>query len=67
MNWDNIAYSSCSLVAGLFVFQSGADVFTTHSEIVARLLGISDTLVALLIAGSEWEEVHPLSPDHTLC
>jgi Ca2+/Na+ antiporter len=60
MDWDSIAFNSCSLIAGLFVFQNGADLFIDRSAIIARRLGVSETLVTLLIAGSEWEEVFPL-------
>jgi Ca2+/Na+ antiporter len=59
-DWESIAFNSCSLVAGLFVFQNGADLFIDHSALVARRFGVSETLVALLIAGSEWEEVSAL-------
>lgn len=56
-DWESIAFNSCSLVAGLFVFQNGADLFIDHSALIARRFGVSETLVALLIAGSEWEEL----------
>jgi Ca2+/Na+ antiporter len=57
MDWDSIAFNSCALIAGLFVFQNGADLFIDNAAIIARRLGVSETLVALIIAGSEWEEV----------
>jgi Ca2+/Na+ antiporter len=56
-DWDSIAFNTCSLIAALFVFQNGADLFIDHSALIARRFGVSETLVALLIAGSEWEEV----------
>ena len=55
--WESIGYNSCCLISGLFVFQNGADLFIDHGEIIAQRAGVSETLVALLIAGSEWEEV----------
>jgi Ca2+/Na+ antiporter len=56
-DWESIAFNSCSLIAALVVFQNGADLFIDHSALIARRFGVSETLVALLIAGSEWEEV----------
>jgi len=67
-DWESIIFNSCCLVAGLFVFQNGADLFIDHGEIIALRWGVSETLVALLIAGSEWEEVLTSStPLSALC
>jgi Ca2+/Na+ antiporter len=66
-DWESIAFNSCSLIAALFVFQNGADLFIDHSALIARRFGVSETLVALLIAGSEWEEVISPLLTNTLC
>jgi hypothetical protein len=55
--------SIASLIAGLFLLEYGADKFVDHTAILARRLGVSQTLVALLTAGAEWEEVR-LDPNH---
>lgn len=57
MNWSNICYDAGAFTAGLFLLEYGADRFIDHTAIVARQLGVSQTLVALLTAGAEWEEV----------
>jgi len=57
MNWDSICYNAGAFTAGLFLLEYGADLFIDHTAIVARQLGVSQTLVALLTAGAEWEEV----------
>jgi len=62
MGWDIIAFNCSAFIAGLFLLEFGADVFIDNTAIVARRLGISETLVALLTAGAEWEEVIFFSP-----
>jgi hypothetical protein len=57
MDWDSILFNISAFIAGLFLLNYGADVFIDHTAIVATRLGISETLVALLTAGAEWEEV----------
>ena len=57
MNWDSICYDVGAFTAGLFLLEDGADRFIDHTVIVARQLRVSQTLVALLTAGAEWEEV----------
>jgi Ca2+/Na+ antiporter len=57
MNWDTIAYNTCAFIAGLFLLEYGADKFIDHTIAAARRLNISQTLIALLTAGAEWEEV----------
>ncbi|KAL5116588.1 hypothetical protein ACEQ8H_005466 [Pleosporales sp. CAS-2024a] len=41
----------------LFLLESGADKFIDHSAIVARRTGIPETIVGLVTAGGEWEEL----------
>jgi Ca2+/Na+ antiporter len=57
MNWDTICYNAGAFAAALFLLEYGADRFIDHTAIVARRAGVSQTLVALLTAGAEWEEV----------
>ena len=57
MDWDAILFNSAAFISGLFLLQWGADIFIDNTAIVAQRLGISETLVALLTAGAEWEEV----------
>lgn len=63
VDWDIICFNAAAFVAALFLLEFGADKFIDHTAIVARRLGVSQTLVALLTAGAEWEEVskQPLS------
>lgn len=59
MNWDSVFFNASAFTAGLFLLEFGADRFIDHTAIVAHRLGVSQTLVALLTAGAEWEEVRP--------
>lgn len=56
MDWDSLCFNAAAFVAGLFVLKFGADKFIDHTAIAARRLGVSQTLIALLTAGAEWEE-----------
>jgi hypothetical protein len=69
MNWDTFAFNSATFVAGVFVLDYGADRFIDHTVIVGQRLRISQTLIALLTAGAEYEEVRrkrPLKRDDRL-
>lgn len=57
MNYDNVCFNLAAFVGGLFVLEFGADTFVDHTAKVASRLGVSPTLIALLTAGAEWEEV----------
>ena len=57
MDWDNLCFNVATAIAGIFVLDHGADKFVDHTVIVGRRLGISQTVIALLTAGAEWEEV----------
>ena len=57
ISWDSVCYDSGAFIAGLCLLEYGADRFIDHTAIIARRLGVSQTLVALLTAGAEWEEV----------
>ena len=54
---DLIAFNVASFICALFVLEFGADKFIDHTAIVARRTGISESLIGLLTAGAEWEEV----------
>ncbi|OJJ71704.1 hypothetical protein ASPBRDRAFT_43084 [Aspergillus brasiliensis CBS 101740] len=57
MNWDTLCFNIATLIAGVAVLDYGADKFIDHTVIVGRRLGISPTLIALLTAGAEYEEL----------
>ncbi|KFY41244.1 hypothetical protein V494_03117 [Pseudogymnoascus sp. VKM F-4513 (FW-928)] len=57
MNWDSVCFNASAFIAGLFLLEFGADRFIDHTAIVATRLGVSQTLIALLTAGAEWEEL----------
>ncbi|KAJ6015995.1 hypothetical protein N7540_010586 [Penicillium herquei] len=57
MDWDNLCFNIATFIAGIFVLDYGADKFLDHTVIVGRRLGISPTLIALLTAGAEYEEL----------
>lgn len=56
-NGDVIAYSVASFTCALFALEFGADKFIDHTAIVAERTGIPQTIIALLTAGAEWEEL----------
>jgi len=56
-NGGIIAYNVAVFISTLFLLEFGADKFVDHTAIVARRTGIPDTVIALLTAGAEWEEV----------
>jgi hypothetical protein len=67
---NTILYNAASFIAALFLLESGADRFIDHTAITGRRLGVSETAIALLTAGCEWEEASrsefPLrSPRHS--
>ncbi|KAJ6113391.1 Sodium/calcium exchanger membrane region [Penicillium sp. IBT 18751x] len=57
MDWDSLCFNTAALIAGVFVLDYGADKFIDHTVIVGQRLGISPTLIALLTAGAEYEEL----------
>ncbi|KAK1450548.1 hypothetical protein CMEL01_07884 [Colletotrichum melonis] len=52
-----VAYNVAVFVSTLFLLEAGADKFVDNTAIVARRTGIPDTLIALITAGAEWEEL----------
>ncbi|KXH30141.1 hypothetical protein CSIM01_00855 [Colletotrichum simmondsii] len=56
-----VTYNAAVFISTLFLLEAGADKFVDHTAIVARRTGIPNTLIALITAGAEWEEVSPAS------
>jgi Ca2+/Na+ antiporter len=54
---DVVCFNIAAFIGGLFVLEFGADKFVDHTAKVAARLRIPPTLIALLTAGAEWEEV----------
>jgi Ca2+/Na+ antiporter len=54
---DALAYNIAVFITSLFLLEFGADKFIDHTTIVAHRTGISETVISLLTAGAEWEEV----------
>lgn len=57
VNGNAIAYNAAAFISTLFLLEFSADKFVDHTAIVAHRTGIPDTIIALLTAGAEWEEV----------
>ncbi|CBQ72442.1 conserved hypothetical protein [Sporisorium reilianum SRZ2] len=54
---SSLLYHSSVFVAGLLLLEKAADGFIRQVSQLSTLLGISPTLIALLTAGAEWEEL----------
>jgi Ca2+/Na+ antiporter len=52
-----VAFNIATFIATLFLLEFGADKFIDHTAIVARRTGLSETIIGLVTAGGEWEEV----------
>ncbi|KAL2844807.1 Sodium/calcium exchanger protein-domain-containing protein [Aspergillus pseudoustus] len=57
VDWDGLCFNTAVFISGVFVLDYGADKFLDHTVIVGQRLGISPTLIALLTAGAEYEEL----------
>ncbi|CZT41307.1 uncharacterized protein RSE6_01030 [Rhynchosporium secalis] len=57
VNTDNIVFNIAAFIGGLFVLEFGADKFIDHTAKIASRTGVPPTLIALLTAGAEWEEL----------
>ncbi len=57
MDWNVICFNTATFIAAVVLLDIGADKFVDHTAIIARRFGVSATLIALLTAGAEWEEV----------
>lgn len=56
-NVEVVVYNIAVFVSNLFLLEFGADKFIDHTAVVARRTGISETVIGLITAGGEWEEV----------
>ncbi|KAK6005932.1 hypothetical protein QM012_007574 [Aureobasidium pullulans] len=56
-NAGALAYNVASFICALFVLEFGADKFIDHTAIVAERTGIPESIIGLLTAGAEWEEL----------
>ena len=56
-NADVVTYNIAAFIATLFLLEFGADKFIDHTAVVARRTRIPETIIGLLTAGGEWEEV----------
>ncbi|KAF2271507.1 uncharacterized protein EI97DRAFT_497181 [Westerdykella ornata] len=56
-NADVVAYNIAAFIATLFLLEFGADKFIDHTAIVARRTRVPETIIGLLTAGAEWEEL----------
>lgn len=52
-----VAYNAATFIAALFLLEFGADKFVDHTAIVAQRTGVPETIIGLITAGAEWEEV----------
>ncbi|KAH0367114.1 hypothetical protein KCU65_g4908, partial [Aureobasidium melanogenum] len=52
-----LAYNAASFICALFVLEYGADKFIDHTAVVAERTGIPESIIGLLTAGAEWEEL----------
>jgi hypothetical protein len=64
MDWDSIAFHSFALVSGVFLLVYGADLFVDNVANLARRLGVSEIIIALLTVEAEWEEVYSILYAH---
>lgn len=56
-NLELVIYNIAVFISTLFLLEYGADKFIDHAAVVARRTGIPGTIVGLITAGGEWEEV----------
>ncbi|KAF3003451.1 hypothetical protein E8E13_002709 [Curvularia kusanoi] len=54
---DAVAYNIAAFVTALFLLEFGADKFIDHTAIVAHRTNVPETVIGLVTAGAEWEEL----------
>ncbi|KAK2922755.1 Sodium/calcium exchanger membrane region [Fusarium oxysporum f. sp. vasinfectum] len=54
---DVVAYNIAAFLATLFLLEFGADKFIDHTAVIAHRTGVSETVIGLITAGGEWEEL----------
>ncbi|KDN42187.1 hypothetical protein K437DRAFT_257967 [Tilletiaria anomala UBC 951] len=53
----NLLFNLSAFISGVYMLERGADSFLDNLAVFAGRLRVSETLVALLTAGAEWEEL----------
>ena len=54
---EAIFFNIGAFICAVVVLDNGADRFIDHTIIVSKRLQLNDTLITLLVAGAEWEEL----------
>jgi Ca2+/Na+ antiporter len=54
---DIVCFNIAVFISGLFILEKAADGFVDRTAKLAARLRVPSTLIALLTAGAEWEEV----------
>ena len=54
---DVVAFNSGAFISSIFLLEFGADKLITHAATLAQLTGVPTSVIGLLTAGAEWEEV----------
>lgn len=57
MNTFDILFNVAAFLAGLSLLERGASLFVASATTLAKRLRLPEVLVAILIAGAEWEEL----------
>lgn len=57
MEISDILFNVAAFVAGLSLLERGAKLFVSSTTTLAKRLHLPDVLVAILVAGAEWEEL----------
>lgn len=57
MNTFDILFNVAAFLAGLSLLERGATLFVASATALARRLRLPEVLVAILVAGAEWEEL----------
>lgn len=57
METSDILFNVAAFVAGLSLLERGAKLFVSSTTTLAKRLHLPEVLVAILIAGAEWEEL----------
>ncbi|KAJ4391681.1 hypothetical protein N0V93_005300 [Gnomoniopsis smithogilvyi] len=57
MDISDILFNVAAFVAGLSLLERGAKLFVSSTTTLAKRLHLPEVLVAILIAGAEWEEL----------
>lgn len=53
----NLPFNISVFISTLFLLEFATDKFISHTAKLASLVGVSELLIGLITAGTEWEEV----------